>query len=75
MSLSMPLFNLEIYFGNVVEHDNYSRGKGLGIWLPLFLASAEQEIQAEERQQESCEAEGAEVEWTKAEMSPANYSG
>lgn len=28
----MPLFNLEIYFGKVAEHDNYFRGKGLGSW-------------------------------------------
>ena len=72
LSLSTPLFNLEIYFDKVLEHDSYFRGAGLNTWLPLFLTSVESEINTEERQQVNCEAEGVEGEWTKAGMSPAS---
>ena len=72
VSLSTPLFNLEIYFDKVPEHDSYFRGAGLSTWLPMFLVSVESEINTEERQQVSCEAEGVEGKWTKAEMSPAS---
>lgn len=46
MSLAMPLFDLQIYFGKVSEHDSYFRGKGLGTWPPLILASAKQKSKA-----------------------------
>ena len=68
----MPLFNLEIYFDKVLDHDSYFKGEGLSTWLPLFLASVESEINTEERLQVSCEAECMEEEWTKAEISAAS---
>lgn len=61
----MPLFNLEIYFDEVLKHDSYFKGEGLSTWLPLFLASVESEINTKERLQVSCEDEEVEGEWTK----------